>query len=344
MARKRGPVSIVSIAGELGISPATVSRVINNRTGVSETVRRLVQQKLREYDFKVNYPAQRKQRIAIVSASAVFSHYHAEVLSGIFQYMQAHNLTPCLIIYNRQGGETLLELLRDQQCSGVILLIPADFSRELPDLASSGLPVMQVDEASSIPTVGFIDNDSYSGSLAAVRHLLSLGHRNIAYFSAGQPTLNHLQRLKAYENALSEQALSPLILSSGYHTPEERLQLLRLNLRSHPEITAVMTTNDDLAQLVLRAAADLNIRIPEELSVIGFDDYPLSASLCPSLTTVRHPSREAGARAAESIGNYLASNGRIPLQRDILPTTLILRSSTAPAKNIKNLMNSACKK
>jgi len=258
--------------------------------------------------------------------------------------MQAHNLTPCLIIYNRQGGETLLELLRDQQCSGVILLIPADFSRELPDLASSGLPVMQVDEASSIPTVGFIDNDSYSGSLAAVRHLLSLGHRNIAYFSAGQPTLNHLQRLKAYENALSEQALSPLILSSGYHTPEERLQLLRLNLRSHPEITAVMTTNDDLAQLVLRAAADLNIRIPEELSVIGFDDYPLSASLCPSLTTVRHPSREAGARAAESIGNYLASNGRIPLQRDILPTTLILRSSTAPAKNIKNLMNSACKK
>lgn len=344
MARKRGPVSIISIAGELGISPAAVSRVINNRTGVSETVRRLVQQKLREYDFKVNYPAQRKQRIAIVSASASFSHYHAEVLAGIFQYMQAHNLTPCLIIYNRQGGETLLELLRDQQCSGVILLIPADFSRELPDLASSGLPIMQVDEASSIPTVGFIDNDSYSGSLAAVRHLLSLGHRNIAYFSAGQPTLNHLQRLKAYENALSEQALSPLILSSGYHTPEEHLQFLRLNLRSHPEITAVMTTNDDFAQLVLRAAADLNIRIPEELSVIGFDDYPLSASLCPSLTTVRHPSREAGARAAESIGNYLASNGRIPLQRDILPTTLILRSSTAPAKNIKNLINSACKK
>lgn len=344
MARKRGPVSIVTIAEELGISPATVSRVINNRTGVSETVRRLVQKKLREYDFKVNYPAQRKPRIAIVSASAGFSRYHAEVLAGIFRYMQNHDLTPCLIIYDRQGGETLLELLRDQQCSGVILLIPANFSRELPELAASGLPVMQVDEASSIPTVGFIDNDSYSGSLAATRHLLSLGHRNIAYFSAGRHTLNHLQRLKAYENALAEQNLSPLILESGHRAPEEQLQFLRDTLRTHPEITAVMTTNDDLAQLVLRAAADLKLHVPEELSVVGFDDYPLSACLCPSLTTVRHPSGEAGARAAESIGRYLASNGKIPLQRDILPTTLIIRSSTAPAKNIKNLMNSACKK
>lgn len=343
MSRKRGKLSIVTIASELGISPATVSRVINNRTGVSEENRRLVLKKLREYDFKANYPAQRKPRVAIVNSAPSFTHYHSEVLAGIFQYMQEHDLTPCMIIYNKEGKETLLELLRDQQCSGVILMIPANFSRELPELAASGLPVMLVDESTQIPNVGFIDNDSYSGSLTAARYLLSLGHRDIVYFSSGLHTLNHLQRYKAYENALREAGLSSCVLQIGFGADED-LQAIRQYLREHREVTAVMTTNDDLAQLVLKAANDLGIRIPEELSVIGFDDYPMSAYLCPALTTVCHLNREAGCRAAESIDRYLAANGKSPLPRDILPTTLIVRSSTGPVKNMKNLMNPACKK
>ena len=140
MARKREKLSIVTIAAELGISPATVSRVVNNRTGVSEEKRRLVLKKLHEYDFRTNYPAQRKPRVAIVNSAPAFSHYHSEVLNGIFQYMQEHELTPCMIIYDGSGDETLLELLRDQQCSGVILMIPANFKEELPELTFRDTP------------------------------------------------------------------------------------------------------------------------------------------------------------------------------------------------------------
>ena len=337
MARKRGKRSIISIGEELGLSPATVSRVINNRTGVSEEKRRLVLQKLREYDFKVNYPSQRKPRIAIVSASSWFTHYHTEVLGGIFRSMQDHDLTPCTIIYESGGKETLLSLLRDQQCSGVILIIPANFKRELPELSASGLPVMLVDESTEIENVGFIDNDSYSGSLSAVRHLLSLGHREIAYFYTGNPTLNHEQRILAYEAALKEAGLACPPRIHGDRDPAKNLPLVKRYLQEHPEVTAVMTTNDDLALLVLKAAEELGIRVPDELSVVGFDDYPMSAYLSPSLTTVFHPSREAGIRAAESIAGYLESNGKIALKREVLPTELRIRASTGRVKNIRKI-------
>ncbi len=334
MGRKRGVLSITSIAEELGLSPATVSRVINNRAGVSEEKRRLVRSKLREYDFKVNYPSQRKPRIAIVSASPKFSHYHTEVLAGIFTYLQDHDLTPCTIIYHPRSKETLLQLLRDQQCSGVILIIPANFREELPELSASGLPVMLVDESTDFPNIGFIDNDSYSGSRAAVCHLLSLGHRHIAYFSTVHPTLNHLQRFRAYEETLKESGCirPPEFRSSA--DLETMLRELKEYLRSHPELTAMMTTDDAQAQLVLKAANELGLRVPEDFSVIGFDNYPMSAYLIPSLTTVFHPSREAGMRAAESIDCYLASNGKAELKREVLPTALVIRSSTGPVKNI----------
>lgn len=330
MARKREKLSIVTIAAELGISPATVSRVVNNRTGVSEEKRRLVLKKLHEYDFRTNYPAQRKPRVAIVNSAPVFSHYHAEVLNGIFRYMQEHELTPCMIIYDGSGDETLLELLRDQQCSGVILMIPAEFSNELPELAASGLPVMQVDEATDMPNVGYIDNDSYSGSRIATEYLLSLGHREILYYTTGLRTLNHNQRRKAYEDALKGAGLTPHVLEA-----QADYESLKRSLKQHPEATAVMTTNDDVAQIAVKAAADLGLRVPDDLSVVGFDDYPMSRYLCPALTTVSHLNREAGRRAAESIDRYLQSNGKVPLLREVLPTGLVIRDSAGTAKNFK---------
>ena len=107
---------------------------------------------------------------------------------------------------------------------------------------------------------------------------------------------------------------------------------LKRSLKQHPEATAVMTTNDDVAQIAVKAAADLGLRVPDDLSVVGFDDYPMSRYLCPALTTVSHLNREAGRRAAESIDRYLQSNGKIPLQREVLPTGLVIRDSAGPAK------------
>ena len=114
---------------------------------------------------------------------------------------------------------------------------------------------------------------------------------------------------------------------------EEDLRFVSESLRLYPLTTAAMTTNDDLALLVLKAVSGLGLRIPDDFSVAGFDDYTMSAYLNPSLTTVRHSCREIADTAVRAMSRYLRSNGKIPLPRITLPTELIIRSSTGPLQS-----------
>ena len=302
---------------------------MNNRTGAGEETRRKVLELLRKYDFKTNYPRPRSRKIAIAAGVSAISEYTAAVISGICGYVRRSDLSACMIQYDANNGESLLSILRDQQCAGVILLIPASFRAQLPDLSASGLPVMLVDESVELPIVGFIDNDSYSGSAQAVEHLLSLGHRAIGYLS-NNTTLNHLQRIQAWRDTLARSGI-PMRgewlrefnggADAGFRTMNELLD-------AAPEITAVMTTNDQIAWGAASAAAKRGLRIPHDLSIIGFDDYPASAFWNPPLTTVRHPMEEAGRLAARALDLYFCTNGKEPLPKQILQTSLIVREST----------------
>ncbi len=331
MARKPGKISLSTVAAELGISPSAVSRVINNRTGVSEETRRQVLALLRQYNFKVNYDSGRRRRIAIVSSTPVVAPYIAGVMSGINRYLQKHDhLSGNMIFYDKTEREPLLSVLRDQQCSGVILLIPSAFERELGELSLSGLPVMLVDETTTLPGIGFIDNDSYLGSRQATLHLLELGHRRIGYLRRGR-TLNHLQRFEGYRNTMREANIDilPQWVVDEQNSPDPATMARQL-LAATPRVTAILTTNDELAWHTIRTLRQQRLRVPEDVSVVGFDDYPPSACWNPPLTTIRHPMEEAGEAAIQAIDHYLENNGRQPLPREILQTRLVIRESTAP--------------
>jgi DNA-binding LacI/PurR family transcriptional regulator len=339
MARKTSKISIFTVAKELGISASTVSRVANNRSGVSEETRQKVLELLRKHKFKTNYPAMRNPTIGIVMTSYDVDFYTARLLSGIYHYSQNAKLNATTLVYNQSSKESLLEMLRAQQYSGVILILPTVFFDQIPELAESGLPIMLIDEPSTVNNIGFIDNDSYSGSREATKYLLELDHRNIAYLSYWQQTLNHVQRLNGYRNAMQEAGIdiapswlpdcSGLHARSSMHIGEIMLNNL---LENAPEITAVMTTNDELAFGVLAAARKRGVRVPEELSVIGFDNYTIDEFTAPSLTTVNHPCEDAGELAAKAIDEFLQSAGQTVLPRIILPTKMILRESTAPPR------------
>ena len=334
MARKAGKISISSIAKELNLSPSTVSRVMNNRTGAGEETRRKVSELLRKYDFKTNYPRPRTRKIAIASGVSAISEYTAAVISGICGYVRRSDLSACMIQYDANNGESLLSILRDQQCSGVILLIPASFRDQLPELSASGLPVILVDESTDLPNVGFIDNDSYSGSYQAAEHLLSLGHRAIGYLS-NNATLNHLQRFRAFHDALERSGIRirPEWCFEFQGGMEAGFRKMNELLDAAPEITAVMTTNDQIAWGAVRAATRRGIRIPHDLSIVGFDDYPASAFWNPPLTTVRHPMEEAGALAARALDRCFSTNGKEALPKQLLQTSLVVRESTGKCRD-----------
>lgn len=332
MARKAKPVSISSIAAELGISAAAVSRAINNRAGVSEETRHRVAVLLEKYRFRPNYPASRLPRLAVVTGGAGIAPYTAAVLSGIYRCVAEGNLSATAIVVPPEERGKLLDLIRDQQCSGVILIVPAEFSAEYRKLAESELPVMLVDETAEVPGAGYIDNDSYSGSLEAARHLIGLGHREIGYLAGRSDTSNHRERFEAYKAALTEAGIGfgperVVEVSAPGGTMEGGFRAMRQLLERGLPLTAVMATNDEIAFGALSAVKSDGIRVPEELSVVGFDDNGFAAFTDPPLTTVRHEAEEAGYLAACALGEHLRCGA--PLPRRVLPARLIVRRSCA---------------
>jgi DNA-binding LacI/PurR family transcriptional regulator len=334
MGRKPKPISITKIANESGLSVSTVSRALNHRSNVSEEARQKIHALMQKYQFKVASAVEREKKIALLASHNQFGDYVSQVLAGIYEYVQDHNMQVTLICPGRQSNQSLLQQVRDQQCSGIIVIIPAHFLDSLDELAKCELPVILIDEAIHRDGLGFIDHDSYSGSRVATEYLLELGHRKIGYLHSSSDTLNHIQRYKAYENTLQQASIR--IRPTWFIRIEEHTNIYQAScsamqslLQRAPEVTAVMTSNDSIAIGAMHAAVKMGRRIPEDLSLIGFDNYQQTAFLNPPLTTVDHPIHQAGFMAAQQIDQYLQNASDNSLPHEILPTRLIKRGSTA---------------
>eukprot|EP00831_Metopus_contortus_P085366 TRINITY_DN9917_c0_g1_i4.p1 TRINITY_DN9917_c0_g1~~TRINITY_DN9917_c0_g1_i4.p1 ORF type:complete len:253 (+),score=57.60 TRINITY_DN9917_c0_g1_i4:113-871(+) len=166
-----------------------------------------------------------------------------------------------------------------------------------------------------------------------------MGHKNIGYMDASYITMNHVNRVKAFENSMKN--LNPNynpdwitqvdcnkdIYQSSYDTVQELI-------RKFPEITAIVTVNDSVAIGATKGIWDCGMKIPEDMSIIGFDNYRQVKFIHPSLTTINQPIREMGFTAAKSIDEFLKNPGTWNPPREIFPTELIVRESTAPPRQI----------
>lgn len=341
MARRPQPNSIYRIAKEVGVSAATVSRAMNNRTGVSEEVRTKVAQLLAKYQFTPNYPSSRRTRIAFLTGEDN-SGYILRALSGILEYARQHELDVNLIFHNGDSGTKLLQTIRDQQCSAIIAGPGDGFKKLSEELIRSTLPVVFLDTAVDDPRLGYIDNDSYSGSAAATRHLLDQGHRKIGYLlHYDNPTtgvaFDHLQRFKGYEDTMRKAGVSidtAWVVRSPMAKNTKRgtagITAMEELLRQAPELTAVMAVDDSMALGALTVIHKSGRKIPEDISVIGFDNYDDTENWFPALTTVDHPIEQAGLLAAENIDMAVRNPGAWTPPSVTLPTRLIVRESTGP--------------
>lgn len=336
MARKPGKISVSSLAAELGVSVATVSRVLNNRVGVNEEKRQEILARLQKYNFRINYPRPRGVKIAMVTEHSGLSSYVTAVLDGIYKYSRGTGLQVNVLIYEKHIGESLLSILRDQQYSGVILPSPIWVSSQLEALAASGLPVVVIDKTVPIDGIGCIDHDSYAASRLAVDYLVSIGHRRIGYLG-DRHIQQQKQRFRGYLDAMRDHgievkpswcAMRPYMLNYmtfGY------TGFGRLIVRA-PELTAVLAFDDDAAIGAISRAGEMGIRVPERLSFFGFKDILPARYANPPLSTVSYPMGQAGELAIRTIHEFLESNGKKRLPRLMLPSSLVIRSSTAPPR------------
>jgi LacI family transcriptional regulator len=332
--------SLKDIAQQAGVDPSTVSRVLNgDAISVRPETRARILKVAEQLDYVPNAVARslrtRRSRTLALLVPDIANPFFPEVIYGAEG--AARRAGYHIIVGNTDESYDneleYVEVLRAQRVDGMILATAFTEDRLVPVLSRKRVPFVLVNRAVS-GTTQYVAVDDRGLAMTAVRHLADLGHRRIAHITGPLFTATGIGRFHGYRQALNELDLpfrteyvreGNFRLENGY---EEARALL--SLPDPP--TAVFAANDLVALGVMEAVRDAGLRVPEDVSVVGVNDIPLVSHLTPPLTTVHVPTREMGAAAVDMLLALLA--GRFPSAPTILPVSLVVRGSTAPAPRL----------
>src|SRR5437667_4597806 len=333
-------VTIREIAELAGVSIATVSRVVNGRGDVSEETRDLVSRIIREHGYTANRSARGlsagRTGLVGVLVPLVFPVYFSAILSGAAEALHEQDLRVVLSPTQHEHDRevSLLDRLMHGVTDGALIVLPEESSEELERLLAEGYrfvvvdPMLPLDER--IPSVSAAHT---SGADQAMRHLLELGHRRIAAITGPRGWVATEDRRRGYHAALAGAGILPdpaLEVESDFEIEGGReAGGYLLDLPEPP--TAIFAFNDNLAIGAVQAARARGVRVPEDLSIVGFDDVEHATIVTPMLTTVRQPLAEMG-RTAVSLLVRLLERQRFETLRVEVATRLVVRESTAPPR------------
>jgi LacI family transcriptional regulator len=320
----------------------TVSNVMNNRP-VSEATRKQVLEAMRELNYQPSAIARGLNRKPMDTLGVVLPHshqsplshpYYAPVLDGIMA--AAVSLHKDVTIYTgslwTEDGEGLRRY-RDGRTDGLLLVTPLAQPSLVRALLEVRVPFVCIGAYPDEPEVRCVTIDEVKAARQHIGHLVELGHRRIGYFSIGEDTTFRGPRRRGFEQALQEAGI-PFNPDYVWHggTSRNRVRQSVGTLGAMPRDqrpTAVCCFNDDIAMTFIEELTAAGIRVPEDLSVVGFDDIPAAEQ--DGLTTTRQPMREIGARAAKFLTDLLAGEAGEDERTISFDTELIVRKTTAPA-------------
>jgi LacI family transcriptional regulator len=334
---KDGRPTLETVAVAAGVSSATVSKVLNDRGDVSAATRTRVQQLLDQYGYvppgrPVGSRSTEGRRSVELVFTALDSPYSVEILRG------ATSSPMDVVVSSRPArSRTWLSGLIAAGRSGAIIVTSELSPADQRALARGHIPYVLIDPAAELPDprVATVGATNWAGGLAATRHLLELGHRRIGVIGGPVAMLCSRARISGYGEALASAGVEvdPALIRNGrfHHLGGYRGARELFALADPP--TAIFACSDEQAFGVAEAARVAGRRIPEDVSVVGFDDLPISRWFSPPLTTVRQPLAEMGRIAAEMLLTMI--DGREPRGLQVeLATELIVRASTAPPATV----------
>jgi LacI family transcriptional regulator len=335
-----GRTTIRDVARLAGVSIATVSRVINGRPDVSADTREAVLRVIREHGFSSNRSARALSagRTGLVGMTVPFVHvaYFGGILAGASEalYEQDMRIVLCPTAHEHQREATLLERLMQGTTDGALLLLTTESSADLKALRAKGYPFVVLDPRKPLDDgIPSVSAAHWAGAKAATEHLLSLGHRRIGAITGPHGWHATVDRLDGYHAALAGAGLmpDPELVAKGNFTSESGHAAAAALLELPEPPTAIFAFNDEMALGAMQLARERGLRLPRDLSIVGFDDLEKAAIVVPALTTVRQPLAEMG-RVAVSLLTRLLDNQRVEGLNLELATRLVVRESTAPPR------------
>jgi LacI family transcriptional regulator len=323
------------VAEKAQVSPTTVSHVINNTRFVSEDVRDRVLAVMKELGYRPNALARSLRRgitftIGLIlpdSANPFFAEVGRSIEESAFQY--GYNVILCNTEGSYDREQIYVDLLIEKQVDGLIFVAAGDQSESLRSLLEEDVLVVLIDRRVPGIDVDVVLSDNRQGGYLATRHLIDLGHSRIACLAGPSNVTPSSERVTGYLQALREAGLAPdeKLIVSGNFRAESGFQIIQDLLRLPEPPTAVFASNDLMAIGAMRAAAQNGLRVPEDISIVGFDDIELASYVIPALTTVRQPKSEMGKAAVELLIRQ-TKTGKGSADYTMLENKLIIRDST----------------
>ena len=330
--------TIRDVAKRAGVAPITVSRVINNSGYVSAETRVRVEAAVDELGYVPNRLARslrlnRTNTLALV-VTDITNPFWTTVVRGVEDAANDAGFT--VILCNTDESETkqdaYLQVLLQKRVDG-ILFVPASSAAEPVEFVQKqGVPIVVLDRRVPDARVDVVRGDSEGGAYLLVRHLLDLGHRRIAALSGPKTVSTSVERVSGYRRALQEAGLDEGAeqIYYGQFTQRFGYQATQEAFERTPKPTALFAANNFIAIGALRALGDAGLRVPEDTSLVSFDDLTSELVIDPFLTVADQPAYEMGQLAAELLIARLSGSAANGYKEIVLPTEMIVRRSSRP--------------
>ena len=335
--RARG-ATIIDVAAHAGVSPMTVSRVINGRPGVRPASQAAVLAAIDALAYTPNAAARSLVTSSELKIGVIYSNpsaaFMSEFLTGVFEEASARGARLILLkgAEGKPPPDAAVEDLVASGISGLILTPPLGESPALLRvLRKAGLPMAAVGAYGSEDAI-CVRIDDRQAAYETTRHLLDLGHRRIGFIVGNPDQTATAERMAGFYAAVREVEAVEASIAQGDFSYASGLAAGELLLSKTPPPTAILASNDDMAAAVVSVAHRRHLDVPRELNVAGFDDTTAAVMLWPPLTTVHQPVRALAAEALRLLVAEIGSQAKRPrpTQDHVLAHTLIQRQSTAP--------------
>jgi LacI family transcriptional regulator len=328
-------ITIHDIARRAGVSPSTVSRVLNQTTPVRAEKRRAVLEAIEALHYRPNIVAQGlargRSRAVGVLVQSICNLFYGQILEGIENGLTGTGFYP---IFASGLGEVqtaqALQLLNDNRIGSMIVVGGQMLDKDIVEMATH-VPVVVIGRSIAGMEEHCLRVENLEGGYRATRHLLDLGHRRIAHLLGVHGHLHAMDRHEGYLRALSERGLEvdPALIVHGDFEEASGQQGTEALLRKGVFFTAIFAGNDQMAYGAQLALHRNGLRVPQDVSLIGFDDLRHSAYATPPLTTMKQPAAEMGVAAVKALLGL--AHGQ-PLALPVFTPEIVVRESTAPPR------------
>ncbi len=327
--------TISDVAKRAGVSPVTVSRVINDLGNVSPSTRERVGQAIEELGYVPSGAAQslrsKRTRSLALIVPDIQNSFWTTVARGVEDAAQSKGYSVFLCNTDENPAKQLryLDVVISQRADGVIIAPYDADARHLARLRDRGIPVVVIDRHIEGWDTDTVNSDSISGARALVRHLIDLGHRRIAVISGPTSTSTAADRVLGYRIALAEAGImvDEGLIKFGEFRAVAGERLTHEVLDAGPQPTAIFAANNVIAMGVIAALEKRGLRVPHDIALVCFDDLPNTSLIFPFFTVAAQPVYEVGVNAAQLLLSRLEADAPLQPRHVILPTRLIIRHS-----------------